>query len=142
MKHSKVLLLIALFIGVFFAGCGSVPSAQEPTTLQVTRMDNLRPDNAVVRSWTITDAQAIQNLFQEGQNLPTHQNRGADSCARSHYSYTLDFLAGTKSLQKSELYTYCFTLTLEDGSHLDPTETFTSELAGMLRLSTKELIGW
>lgn len=142
MKKFKILLLIALFIGVFVAGCGSAQSAQEPTTLQVTRLDNLSPDHAVVRSWTITDAQAVQHLFQEVQNLPEHQNRGADSCARSRYSYTLDFFVGTKSLQKGELYTYCFTLTLEDGSHRDPTDTFTSLLAGMLHLSTKELIGW
>jgi len=142
MKLSKALLLISLCLFVFFTGCGSVQSAQQPTALRVTRMDNLSQSHAVVRMWTIMDAHAVQQLFDEIQSLPTHHNYGADTCARSHYSYSLYFLAGTKSLQRDELYTYCFTLTLDDGSEHDPTATFDSLFTGMLHLSKKDLLGW
>jgi len=142
MKHLKVLLLMSLFCLVFFAGCGSAQAGQDPTTLQVTRMDQLSKDHPGLHSWTITDAHAVQQLFQEIPNLPEHQNHGADTCARPRYTYTLEFLAGTKRLQKDELYTYCFTLTLEDGSQRDPTATFDSLLSGMLHLSVQDLRGW
>ena len=139
MKLTKGLLLIALSLLLFVAGCGAVTPAQQPTTLQVTRMDNWSQGPAVARSWTITDVHAVQQLFDEMQNLPAHQNTGADSCARPHYSYHLDFLAGTKSLQRDDLATYCATLTLADGSHRDPTAAFDSLLAGMLHLSTQDV---
>jgi hypothetical protein len=139
MKLTKGLLLISISLLVFVAGCGSVTPAQEPTTLQVTRMDNWSQGPAAPRSWTITDVHAVQQLFDEIQNLPEHQNNGADSCARPHYSYHLDFLTGTKSLQQDDLDTYCTTLTLADGSHRDPTGTFDSLLAGMLHLSTQDV---
>jgi hypothetical protein len=74
--------------------------------------------------------------------MPAHHNQGADSCARARYAYTLAFFVGTKSLQKDELYTYCFTLTLAGGNQLDPTTTFDSLFAGMLHLSHKDVIGW
>ena len=139
MKLTQGLLLISISLLVFVAGCGSVTPAQEPTTLQVTRMDNWSQGPAAPRSWTITDVHAVQQLFDEIQNLPAHQNNGADSCARPHYSYHLDFLAGTKSLQQDDLDTYCTTLTLADGSHRDPTAAFDSLLAGMLHLSTQDV---
>ena len=139
MKLTKGLLLISISLLVFVAGCGSVTPAQEPTTLQVTRMDNWSQSPAAPRSWTITYVHAVQQLFDEIQNLPEHQNNGADSCARPHYSYHLDFLTGTKSLQQDDLDTYCTTLTLADGSHRDLTVTFDSLLAGMLHLSTQDL---
>lgn len=139
MKLCKGLLLISIPLLLFFTGCGSTQPAQQPTSLQVTRMDNLSQGPAAQRSWTITDAHAIQQLFDEIQNLPEHQNNGADSCARPHYSYHLDFLAGTTSIQKDDLDIYCTTLTLPDGSHRDQTATFDSMLAGMLHLSTNDL---
>ena len=139
MKLIKGLLLISISLLLFVAGCGAVTPAQQPTTLQVTRMDNWRQGHAAPRSWTITDVQAVQHLWASMQNLPAHQNTGADSCARPHYSYHLDFLAGTKSLQQDDLDTYCATLTLADGSHRDPTAAFDLLLAGMLHLSTQDV---
>lgn len=139
MKLTKGLLLISIPLLLFFAGCGTVTPAQEPTTLQVTRTDNRSQGPTVPQSWTITDAHTIQQLFNEIQNLPQHQNNGADSCARPHYSYHLIFWAGTKSLQTDDLNTYCSTLTLADGSQRDPSATFDSLLAGMLHLSTQDL---
>src|SRR3984893_9090776 len=139
MKLTKGLLLISISLLLFFAGCGTVTPAQEPTILQVTRTDNRSHGPTAPQSWTINDAHAIQQLFNEIQNLPEHQNNGADSCARPHYLYHLVFLAGTKSLQTDDLGLYCTTLTLADGSHLDPSATFDSLLAGMLHLSTQDL---
>src|SRR5258708_32506173 len=142
MKLTKALLLISFSRLVFVAGCGSVSPAQEPTTVQVTRMDNWSQGPAAPRSWTITYVHAVQQLFDEIQNLPEHQNNGADSCARPHYSYHLVFLAGTKSLQQDDLDTYCTTLTLADGSHRDLTVTVDSLLAGRVLLSTQNFVGW
>ena len=139
MKRTTGLLLISISLFLFLAGCGSVTSAQEPTTLQVTRTNNWSQGTPAPKSWTITDAHAVQQLFAEIQNLSGHQNNGADSCARPHYSYHLGFLAGTKSLQQDDLDTYCTTLTFADGSHRDPTATFDSLLANMLHLSTQDL---
>jgi hypothetical protein len=93
------------------------------------------------RSWTITDTYALQQLLDEIQHLPVHYNLGADSCARPHYAYALDFWAGTKRLQKDELYSYCLTLTFADGGKYDPTATFYSLLTRMLHLSKNELLG-
>src|SRR3984893_3912260 len=139
MKLSKGLLLISCSLLLFFAGCGTATPAQEPTTLQVTRTDNWSQGPTAPQSWTITDAHAVQQLFHETQNLPEHQNNGTDSCARPQYTYHLVFLDGTKSLQQDDLGLYCFTLTLPDGSHRDPTTTFNSELAGMLHISPQDV---
>jgi hypothetical protein len=139
MKLTKGLLLISISLLVFLAGCGSGTPAQQPTILQVTRTDNRSQSPTAPQSWTITDAHAVQQLYNEMQNLPEHQNNGADSCARPQYSYHLVFLAGTKSLQQDDLDTYCSTLTFADGSHRDPTTTFDSLLAGMLHISTQDL---
>ncbi len=138
MKLTRGLLLIAISLLLFVAGCGAVTPAQEPTTLHVTRMDNWSQGSAP-RSWAITDVHSVQQLFNETQNLPEHQNNGADSCARPHYAYHLDFLAGTNSLQQDDLNTYCSTLTLADGSHRDPTAAFDALLAGMLHLSPQDV---
>jgi len=137
MKLTKGLLLLAISLLLFVVGCGAVTPAQEPTTLHVTRTDHW--GHAAPHSWTITDVHAVQQLFDETQNLPEHQNNGTDSCALAHYAYHLEFLAGTKSLQQDDLNTYCFTLTLADGSHRDPTATFDALLAGMLHLSTQDV---
>ena len=159
MKLSRTLFLFSLFFFLFVAGCGSIQADQHPSTLQmdhlnhvsqspvavtlqVTRMDQISQSPAPQRSWTITDAHAIQQLLNEIQKLPVHRNLGADSCARPHYLYTLNFLAGTSSLQRDELYSYCLTLTSVDGSEYDPTATFYSLLTGMLHLSKNELLGW
>jgi hypothetical protein len=142
MKLSRTLLPIFLFFVVLCAGCGFIPSSQKPDTLQVVRTDIQDQSAARIHTWTIINAQAVQQLFDEVQGLPMHHNTGADSCARSRYSYTLNFLAGKKSLQTDELYTYCFTLTFPDGSQHDPTDAFNSQFASMLHLSTKELTGF
>ena len=139
MKLTKGLLLISISLLLFLTGCGSGTPAQESTILQVTRTDNWGQGPVAPQSWTITDTHAIQQLFAELQNLPEHQNNGADSCARPHYSYHLVFLVGTQSLQQDDLNTYCSTLTLADGSHRDPTAAFDSLLAGMLHLSTQDV---
>jgi hypothetical protein len=139
MKLIKGLLLISIPLLLFLAGCQSGKPAQEPTILQVTRINNLSKGPTAPQSWTITDAHAVQQLFDEIQNLPEHQNNGADSCGRPPYSYHLIFLAGTKSLQQDDLGIYCNTLTLPDGSHHDPTTTFDSLLAGMLHISTQDV---
>ena len=137
MKLTRGLLLIAIPLLLFVAGCGTVTPAQEPTTLHVTRMDQW--GHTAPRSWTITDVHAVQQLFDETQNLPEHQNNGTDSCPQAHYAYHLDFLAGTKSLQQDDLNTYCFTLTLADGSQRDPTAAFDARLSGMLHLSPQDV---
>lgn len=139
MKLNKKLLLISISLLLFLAGCGSATPAQEPTTLQATRTDNQSQGPVAPQSWTISDAHAVQQLFADMQNLPEHQNNGADSCARPHYSYHLVFLAGTQSLQTGDLNTYCSTLTFADGSHRDPTTAFDSLLAGMLHLSPQDV---
>ena len=141
MERSRSLLPIFIFFFVLFVGCGSVPFTQKPDTLQVVRTENRNQSATGARTWTITDVQAVQQLFDEVQGLPMHHNTGADSCAEPRYSYQLNFVGGKKSLQKDELYTYCFTLTLPDGSQHDTTDTFDSQLARMLHLSTKELTG-
>lgn len=141
MKLSRALLPILLFFVVLFAGCGSVPSPQKPDVLQVVRTDNRNQSAAGTSTWTITDAHVVQQLFDEVQGLPVHQNNGADSCGKPRYSYMLNFLGGKQSLQKDELYRYCFTLTFPDGSLHNTTDAFDSQIAGMLHLSTKELFG-
>src|ERR1700738_1151355 len=139
MKRIKGLLLISIPLLLFLAGCQSGTPTQQPTILQVTRINSRSYGPTAPQSWTITDAHAVQQLFDEIQNLPEHQNNGTDSCARPQYTYHLVFLAGTKSLQQDDLGLYCTTLTLADGSHLDPSATFDSLLAGMLHLSTQDL---
>ena len=139
MKLNKKLLLISISLLLFRAGCRSATPAQEPTTLQATRTDNQSQGQVAPQSWTISDAHAVQQLFADMQNLPEHQNNGADSCARPHYSYHLVFLVGTQSLQQDDLNTYCSTLTFADGSHHDPTTTFDTLLAGMLHLSPQDV---
>jgi hypothetical protein len=155
-KLSQALFLSSLAFLLFFTGCGSIQATQKPPplqvahtdqrsapiTLQVTRMDQVSQRPVPPRSWTITDAHAIQQLLAEIQKLPAHYNRGADTCARPHYAYSLDFWVGTKSLQKDELYTYCLTLTSADGSEYDPTAPFYALLTGMLHLSKNALLGW
>src|SRR5438128_2204143 len=132
MKLSKALLLISLSLLLFCTGWGSVQSAQHPTALQVTRLDNR--GHTGLRVWMITDAHAVQQLFDEIQRLPGHQPDGTDACWRPHYTYSLEFLAGAKSLQKDELYARCVTLTFADGSAHDTTATFDSRFAGILHL--------
>lgn len=159
MNHFKGLLLSCLFFCLFLAGCGSAllvppsptlhvaystPAQQRSMslTLQVVRKDQVSQYPAPPRSWTITDAHAIHQLLEEIQRLPAHHNVGADTCARPHYVYTLDFSTGTAPVQHDELYSYCLTLTSADGNEYDPTTTFYSLLTGMLHLSKKELLGW
>lgn len=159
MKFFKVPLLSSLFFFLLLAGCGSVSSVQNPPTVRITHGDQVSQSPAPItlqvtrrgqvsqptissRSWTITNAHAIQQLLDEIQRLPAHHNVGADTCARPFYLYTLDFWAGTTILQKDELYSYCLSLTAADGSEHDPTTTFYSLLTAMLHLSKKELLGW
>jgi len=159
MSRLKGLLLCCLFFCLFLAGCGSALLAQNtpalhvvlgtptqqrstPLTLQVVRRDQVSQYPASPRSWTITDTHAISQLLEEIQQLPVHHNVGADSCARPLYTYTLDFFTGTTRMQHDELYSYCLTLTIANGSEHDPTPTFYSLLTGMLHLSQKELRGW
>jgi len=141
-KHTRAFLFMSLSFLVLLTGCGSGYTGQEPTSLQVTRFDQVTQHQAAPRVWTVTETHTVQQLFDEMQNMPMHQNQGADTCARAPYAYTLAFFVGTKSLQKDELYTSCFTLTLADGSQRDPTTTFDALFAGMLHLSHKDVIGW
>jgi hypothetical protein len=51
------------------------------------------------------------------------------------YDYSLTFLIGTKSMQQDDLGRYCGTLTVMNGRHFDPTETFNSLLRNMLKVN-------
>lgn len=133
-------MLVSFFL--FFAGCSAMATSPQPTVLQVTRINAREQSSVTPQTWVIKDTQHVQQLFNEIQQLPVHQNHGADSCARPMYNYHLQFLAGTQSIQEDDLYKYCFTLTLPDGSNHDPSDTFTTLLASMLHLSTKDLRGF
>jgi hypothetical protein len=88
MKHLKVLLLMSLFCLVFFAGCGSAQAGQDPTTLQVTRMDQLSKDHPGLHSWTITDAHAVQQLFSGDTKLAgASESWGGYLCQAPLYLY-------------------------------------------------------
>jgi hypothetical protein len=145
----RFFLFIPLFC--FLAGCGipgwspqpqsptlqatraSTSPAPQPTTLQVTRV---RTSGALQqRSWTITDVKHVHQLFQVIQTLPRHQNNGADACVTAPSRYFLTFLVGAKSIQQDALGVYCKTLTLENGSGLDPTDTFNSLFQNMLNVN-------
>jgi len=129
---------------MLFAACTSTPS-QQPTSLHVTRVGTMERTNVSPRSWVITDTYAVQQLFNEIQNLPTHHNNGADSCAMSYYTYHLNFFAGTKSIAKDDLYAYCSTLSSSPGGTdeklYDPTQSFNSLFAKMLQVSPNNLSG-
>ncbi len=105
----------------------------QPTTLQLTRVSTYGA--ATERSWTITDVTCVQQLFQVIQYLPRHYAESGDTCTISRYDSSLNFLVGTKSLQKDDLGGYCRTLTLKNGIHLDPTDTFNSLLRNMLNVN-------
>ncbi len=129
---------------IICAACASTPSGQ-PTSLQVTRVLMRGPAGVPAHTWTITDAQAVQQLFTEVQNLPAHHNKGADLCIAPLYAYHLNFLDGTKSIEKDDLYTYCVTLTAISGrtagQHYDLTPTFNTELGQMLNIPADNLTG-
>ncbi len=137
MKSSKIPQFICFFLLLLLtAACTSTPS-QQPASLQITRWETRNP--SVTRNWTINDKATVQQLFQEIHNLPTHQNNGADSCAEPYYRYHLNFLASTKSIEKDDLNTYCFTLLAADGKEYDPTDAFDLELAKMIGVSPNHL---
>ena len=140
-KLASGLLLFTISLLMLFAACTS--TSQQPTSLQVTRVvNNPAHKNLSTKSWTVTDANAVQQLFDEIHNLPAHHNNGADSCAEPFYSYHLNFFKGTTSIEKDDLYTYCFTLLSADGSEYDPSATFNTHFAQMLQVSPKDLTGW
>lgn len=128
--------LAFLFLPLFcvLVGCGMEAAAvqPQPTTLQVTRESTSTGSS---RFWIISDVKRVQQLLQEIQRLPRHQNNGADSCVTYPYDYALNFLAGTRSIQQDDLGRYCGTLTLADGHHFNPTETFNSLLRNMLSVN-------
>jgi uncharacterized protein YceK len=157
MKRSIGLVLMVIFLLMCGAGCGSAvallpPTPENPTTLQVTRQESRSQDPAALRSWTITDVGAVQQLWASMQSLPEHPSSQLDitsgTRAVPYYSYHLEFFAGTRSLQQDELETYCQPMTANpsctiltgaDGSRRDPTTAFNSLLAGLLRLSPQEV---
>lgn len=138
LKNLSKLFFLLIPLSCFLVGCGmDAVFAQpptllgpQPTTLQVTRTST---STGALRSWTITDVRRVQQLFQEIQRLPGHQNNGADSCVTYPYTYALNFFA--KSLQQDDLGRYCGTLTLANGRHLNPTATFNSLLRTMLNVN-------
>lgn len=141
LKLAGGLLLFTISLLMLFAACTSTPS-QQPTSLQVTRVvNNPAHKNLSPKSWTITDANAVQQLFDDIHNLPTHHNNGADSCGEPFYSYHLNFFKGTTSIEKDDLYTYCGTLSSANVSY-DPTPDFNTHFAQMLHVSPNDLTGW
>lgn len=141
-KSFSRLSLLCIILSCFLVGCGMgalslqpqpvTSQKPQPTMLQVTRESTF---HASLRSWVITDVKQVQQLFQEIQQLPGHQNNGADSCVNYPYDYSLTFLIGTKSMQQDDLGRYCGTLTVMNGRHFDPTETFNSLLRNMLKVN-------
>jgi hypothetical protein len=134
----------------FLAGCGILGSSPQPPTPQVTcvstspalypqpatlQVTRVSTSGATQRSWTITDVNCVQQLFQVIQHLPRHYAGSSDMCTIARYDYSLNFLVSRKSLQKDDLGGYCGTLTLENGIHLDRTDTFNSLFGNMLNVN-------
>ena len=136
MKLSKTLILIFIFLPILFTACTSAPS-QKPTQLTVQRVGMLK--HVSPRTWTITNAQAVQQLFQEVHNLPLHHNNGTDSCAESYYVYHLNFFVGTTSIEKDDIGSHCNTLTTADGTAYDQTDAFIGSFSKLLNVSPNDL---
>jgi hypothetical protein len=133
-KNTPQLSFLFLPLFCFLVGCGmgALSPQPQPTTLQVTRTSTFHGSQ---RFWTLTDGKRVHQLFQEIQQLPVHQNKGADSCVTYPYDYSLNFLVGTTRIQQDDLGRYCGTLTGENGRHFNLTVTFTSLFLNLLHMN-------
>lgn len=135
MKYRKVIFLISLFPLIMCTACSAEASAVKPDTLHVTGFIGSS------RSWTISDAVQVQQIFAEEQQLPVYKpNRMFGPGPACGPRYTLNFEAGTKSLEKDELESgFCSYLIFADGSEHQTTAAFESHLAALLHLSVQQM---
>lgn len=134
-KYSKIIFLVLLCLLTMCTACSAEASASRPDTLQVTRFIGGS------RSWAITDAAQVQQIFAEEQQLPVYKPNSrfgpGPACASR---YTLSFEAGNRVLEKDELESgFCSYMIFADGSEHQTTTAFESHLAALLHLTAQQL---
>src|SRR6266571_3129634 len=139
----KVLLLMPVLLLVL--GCGTrsdTSTSFRPTTLQVVRASTLPDNHFPSLSRTITNANAVQKLYDAALALPQTSTTGTRSCpAAIGLIYHLRFLQNGSSVQQMDMGpTGCPWITVNKGDMRIPTQTFFSLFAQTLGISPSQVI--
>ena len=141
--RGKVLILMPILLLVL-ASCASsnTSTSFKPTTLQVVRSSTLPGNSFPPLSRTITNANAVQKLYDAALALPNVSSTGTRSCPGADgLIYHLRFLQNRTDVQQMDMGpTGCPWITVNKDDMRVPDQTFFSLFAQTVGISPSQVV--